>query len=130
MNAILVIMCYTGQNQEDSVIINQTALDRGMFLSVKFQTYRDEEHQHGGTDAESFESIANSRASAGKKDANYDNLDAGGIVAVGTEVKPGDVIISKTVTTTELGEGARRAVKPTRARCSSTTRESSMPSSV
>jgi len=28
-----------------------------MFRSVKLQTYRDEEHQNGGTDAERFEKI-------------------------------------------------------------------------
>jgi DNA-directed RNA polymerase II subunit RPB2 len=111
VNAIVVIMCYTGQNQEDSVIINQAALDRGMFRSVKFQTYRDEEHQNGGTDAERFEHIGKLSNIAGRKDANYDHLDDGGIVAVGTKVQPNDVIISKTVTTTELGEGARKAVK-------------------
>ena len=42
LNAIVAIMCYTGQNQEDSIIINKAALDRGMFRSVKFQTYKDE----------------------------------------------------------------------------------------
>ena len=43
INAYVVIMCYTGFNQEDSLIVNQQALDRGLFRSVKFQTYKDEE---------------------------------------------------------------------------------------
>lgn len=111
INAIVAIKCYTGQNQEDSVIINQAALDRGMFRSVKLQTYRDEERQNGGTDAERFEHIGKLVGVAGKRDANYDVLDDSGIVAVGTHVKTNDVLISKTVCTTELGEGARRAVK-------------------
>jgi DNA-directed RNA polymerase II subunit RPB2 len=111
VNAIVVIMCYTGQNQEDSVIVNQAALDRGMFRSVKFQTYRDEERQNGGTDAERFEHIGKLANVAGKRDANYDLLENDGIVALGQKVAPNDVVISKTVTTTELGEGSRRAVK-------------------
>ena len=111
VNAIVAIMCYTGQNQEDSVIVNQAALDRGMFRSVKLQTHRDEERQNGGTDAERFENVGNNPNVAGRRDANYSHLDEGGIVAVGTRVKANDVIISKTVTTTELGEGARRALK-------------------
>jgi len=49
--------------------------------------------------------------SQGRKDANYSLLDDSGVVPVGTRVRPNDVLISKTVTTTELGEGARRAVK-------------------
>ena len=51
INATVAIACYSGYNQEDSVIMNQAALDRGMFRSVKLQTYRDESHQNGGTAA-------------------------------------------------------------------------------
>jgi DNA-directed RNA polymerase II subunit RPB2 len=111
INAIVAIMCYTGQNQEDSVIFNQSALDRGMFRSVKLQTYRDEEHQNGGTDAERFENVAKIPNVAGRRDANYALLDDSGVVHVGARVEPNDVLISKTITTTELGEGARRALK-------------------
>lgn len=111
VNALVVIKCYTGRNQEDSVIVNQAALDRGMFRSVKYQTYRDEERHSGGADAEKFENIARLQNCAGKRDANYDHLDDSGIAAVGTNLVAGDVIVGKTVTTTELGEGARRAVK-------------------
>lgn len=111
VNAIVCIMCYTGQNQEDSVIINEAALERGLFRSVKLQTYRDEEHQNGGTDAERFEHVGRLDGVAGKRDANYGVLGEDGIVAVGASVKMNDVLISKTVMTTELGEGARRAVK-------------------
>ena len=111
VNCIVAVMCYTGQNQEDSVIVNQAAIDRGLFRSVKLQTYRDEEHQHGGTDAETFEAVGDLRGVVGRKDGCYDKLDTDGIVAVGAHVGPGDVLIGKTVTTTELGEGARKVVK-------------------
>ena len=111
VNAIVAIMCYTGQNQEDSVIVNQAALDRGIFRSVKLQTHRDEERQNGGTDAERFENVGKLAEVAGRRDANYGHLDDSGIVAVGAKVRPNDVLIAKTVTTTEVGEGARRAVK-------------------
>jgi DNA-directed RNA polymerase II subunit RPB2 len=97
--------------QEDSILINQAALDRGMFRSVKLCTVRDEEHQTGGTDAEKIEHVGHVLGCVGKKDANYDTLDDSGVVAVGTRVAPNDVLVGKTVTTTELGEGARRAVK-------------------
>jgi DNA-directed RNA polymerase II subunit RPB2 len=111
VNALVVIKCYTGRNQEDSVIMNQAALDRGMFRSVKYQTYRDEERHSGGADAEKFENVGLVPNCAGKRDANYDHLDESGIAVVGTNLVAGDAIIGKTVTTTELGEGARRAVK-------------------
>ena len=111
INAIVAIKCYTGQNQEDSIIINQAALERGMFRSIKFQTYKDEEKQNGGTDAERFEHVGRLPSVAGKRDADYDKLDEGGVVGVGMRVAPNDVIMSKTITTTEVGEGARRSVK-------------------
>lgn len=40
-NVIVAIACYTGYNQEDSVIMNQSAIDRGLFRSVFFRTYND-----------------------------------------------------------------------------------------
>jgi DNA-directed RNA polymerase II subunit RPB2 len=33
INAVVAIACYTGYNQEDSVIMNQSAIDRGLFRS-------------------------------------------------------------------------------------------------
>ena len=37
INTIVGIMCYTGYNQEDSVILNQSAIDRGFFRSVFYR---------------------------------------------------------------------------------------------
>ena len=111
VNVIVAIMCYTGQNQEDSVIINEAALQRGMFRTVKLHTYRDEEHQHGGSDAERFENVGNMAAVVGKRDADYSKLDSDGIARLGSHVRVNDVIMAKTVTTTEIGEGARKIVK-------------------
>ena len=55
------------------------------FRSVKYQTYRDEERHSGGADAEKFENISRISNCAGKRDANYDNVDDHGIAAVGTK---------------------------------------------
>uniref|UniRef100_A0A914R132 DNA-directed RNA polymerase n=1 Tax=Parascaris equorum TaxID=6256 RepID=A0A914R132_PAREQ len=35
INAIVAILSYTGYNQEDSVIMNQSGIDRGLFRSVR-----------------------------------------------------------------------------------------------
>lgn len=37
INAIVAICCYTGYNQEDSLIFNQSAIDRGLFRSVYYR---------------------------------------------------------------------------------------------
>lgn len=34
INCIVAIMCYTGYNQEDSLIMNQSSIDRGLFRSL------------------------------------------------------------------------------------------------
>lgn len=111
INAIVAIMSYTGQNQEDSLIVNKAALDRGMFTSVKYQTYRDQEHQNGGADVERFKHAGKLPHVVGKRDSNYDLLEDSGAVAVGARLQPNDVILSKTVTTTELGEGTRTSIE-------------------
>lgn len=36
--------CFTGYNQEDSIIINQSAIERGMFRSVFYRTYKAQEN--------------------------------------------------------------------------------------
>ena len=98
---VVAICCYTGFNQEDSVVWSQGAIDRGLGLCVYYSTYRSEITSRG-TEEESFErplehgdaAVRGLRASA-----NYSKLDADGFVAVGTRVEPGDAIIGKVVVT-------------------------------
>ena len=42
-NVIVAIACYSGYNQEDSMIVNQGALDRALFRSTKYCTYTEKE---------------------------------------------------------------------------------------
>lgn len=46
INSIVAIASYTGYNQEDSVIMNEYAVDRGFFRSEFYRTYRDQENKH------------------------------------------------------------------------------------
>ena len=46
-NPIVAIACFTGYNQEDSIIINQSSIDRGLFRSVHYRTYKTEESVSG-----------------------------------------------------------------------------------
>ena len=39
-NAIVAIACYSGYNQEDSMMLNQSSIDRGFFRSIVFKTYK------------------------------------------------------------------------------------------
>ena len=42
INVIVAIATYGGYNQEDSVLVNQAAIDRGLFSSTMLRTYKDE----------------------------------------------------------------------------------------
>lgn len=44
-NCVVAIACYSGFNQEDSVIMNQGAVDRGLFRSIFYRSYHDTEKQ-------------------------------------------------------------------------------------
>ena len=45
MNVIVAIATYTGFNQEDSVIMSKTAVDRGMFVSSYMRTYKEQNNK-------------------------------------------------------------------------------------
>ena len=51
INAIVAIMSHSGYNQEDSIMINKTALDRGLFASINYRTYTMQEEQSQFTSA-------------------------------------------------------------------------------
>ena len=106
INAIVAIMSYTGYNQEDSVILNQSAIDRGLFSVTSFRTVSDVE-KNGSM--YTFETICIPPQSSSKikigesgyfkrKNANFKFLDEKGIVKERTSVKAGDIIIGKILT--------------------------------
>lgn len=117
---IVAIMSYSGFNQDDSLIINQAAVDRGLFHTFCFHTLRDEE-KTSGADSEKFENPILLKQCGGLKQANYAKIDARGLPQLGEVYNDGDVIIGKTVAMSHLqvdpkeGE-ARREMK----RCRST----------
>lgn len=96
-NAIVAIACYSGYNQEDSVIMNQSAIDRGLFRSVFFRTYKDQEQYHRKNKAmERFEKPQHNYV-AKMKEGGYDKLDNDGLIAPGTRVSGRDPLMGKTI---------------------------------
>ena len=84
INCVVGIGVYTGYNQEDSLIMNQSAIDRGLFRSLFYRTYTEAEkgnslQAHGH---EVFEK-PNRANCVGMKPRDYNKLDEDGLVAPG-----------------------------------------------
>ena len=94
-NAIVAIACYSGYNQEDSVIMNQSAIDRGLFRSLYYRTYIEQEQTVGVQVLEEFEKPIKSQTLR-MRPGTYDKLDDDGIVCPGVRVSGDDIIIGKT----------------------------------
>jgi DNA-directed RNA polymerase II subunit RPB2 len=104
-NAIVAIMCYTGYNVEDAVLINEGALKRGMFRTTYYTTYESHEEKSKGGDVvtqKTFTNIENSTNIVGTKSGyDYSQLDKHGLIKENTEVNDKTVLIGLTVNSSE-----------------------------
>ena len=96
VNVIVAIASYGGYNQEDSVIINQSAIDRGLFSSTFYRTYKDEEKKDQLTGLEDNFCSPDKSKLLFPKPCNYDKLTGNGTVKPNTYVSSDDIIIGKT----------------------------------
>ena len=95
VNAIVAIMCMTGFNQEDSIIMNKSAIDRGLFASTYYRTYKDQNNRNHSNGEEEFFIKPEPEKTVGMKPYNYEKLSQDGFVPENTAVDAGDVIIGK-----------------------------------
>jgi len=118
INAIVAIACYSGFNQEDSLMLNLSSIQKGLFCLTSYHSIDCFEKKR---DTYSFEEIClpplssesnvseNSPMYFKRKNANYSLLDENGIirprerfengkwVGAATVVKKGDVLVGKVV---------------------------------
>ena len=108
INAVVAIACYSGFNQEDSIILNAGAVERGLFWATTYRTHSGSEKKRG---TYNFERIGMPPLDKRRRDANYSLLDENGVVKLrhsiytddkgqthgggAVYVQKGDVIIGK-----------------------------------
>jgi DNA-directed RNA polymerase II subunit RPB2 len=95
MNAMVAIACYAGYNQEDSIIMNGSSVDMGMFRTTYYHVYKDEEKKIQSNGKEEKFCKPDPQFTKGIKPGNYDKLDDRGFINVNEFVSSKDVIIGK-----------------------------------
>jgi DNA-directed RNA polymerase II subunit RPB2 len=96
MNVIVAIATYTGFNQEDSIMVNRSSVDRGLFNSTFYRTYKEQCNKNLSTGEEEIfcRLDANSEANI-KRPFNYDKLGEDGFIDENVYVQSGDIMIGK-----------------------------------
>jgi hypothetical protein len=94
-NAIVAIMTYTGFNMEDSVMVNQSALDRGLFTSTYYKSYRDQCNKNHSTGEEEVFMRPDPMTTGHLKPYNYEKLGEDGFVPRNTEIDSNDILVGK-----------------------------------
>jgi DNA-directed RNA polymerase II subunit RPB2 len=95
LNAMVAIGCYTGYNMEDSILMNQGAVDRGLFRATFYRTYKDDEKKIQSSGREEKFAKPNTKYTRGTKPGNYNKLDERGFVRKDEYVTSDDIIIGK-----------------------------------
>ena len=97
INAVVAIASYSGFNQDDSTMFNQSAIDRGLFHSTFYRSYKDEEKKYQNTGEEEKFCKPNPKLTKSLKVANYEKLAVNGFVPENMRVDEDDVIIGKVI---------------------------------
>lgn len=98
-NIILAMGMFAGYNQEDGIVINHDALQRGLFNTVHYRSYKvfEEDDEMAKTKTR----IANPKSipmwTDMKPGMDYSKLDEAGIVKVGSYVDENTVIVGRTM---------------------------------
>ena len=92
-NAIVAIASYTGYNQEDSLLINNSAIEKGLFRAQALKKYFETIRKNPASSQTGIFMKPDRNKVDNMKDANYDKLTEEGYAKVETVIKDGDVII-------------------------------------
>jgi len=99
-NAIVAIMCYTGYNVEDAILVNEGALKRGLFRTTYYTTYEIHEENSKSGDVivdKKFSNIETTSNVIGTKPGyDYSLLDPYGLIRENTIVDDKTILVGMT----------------------------------
>jgi DNA-directed RNA polymerase II subunit RPB2 len=96
-NIVLALAIHTGYNQEDGIVMNKSALERGMFRNISYRSYEafEEDDERAGTKTR----IANPYNTPAWLDVHvgydYSKLDPNGVIKPGSYVDENTVIVGR-----------------------------------
>ena len=94
-NIMVAIGCYGGYNQEDSVILNRGAVNRGLFRTLYYTIYKDEEHRNIASGREEKFMKPRRENTRGFKTSSYHAVNDQGVPVMNARVGENDVLIGK-----------------------------------
>ena len=109
INAIVAIGCFSGYNQEDSIIFNKDSVEKGLFCSTKFRSYSYRDEYKNGKIVEKIVFPDMNRV-VGLKQGDYTHLDKNGIIKEETHVKEDNIIVSKNYFSDELDDNGNQVL--------------------
>jgi DNA-directed RNA polymerase II subunit RPB2 len=98
VNAIVAIMCYTGYNVEDAILINEGAVNRGIFRTTYYSMYEAQEESakvQGSMTNSYFANVTTKNVSRLKPGYDYSHLDQWGLIEENTVLDDKMVVIGK-----------------------------------
>ena len=106
---IVAIMTHTGYNQEDSILFNKGAIDRGLFQATIYHTEKDEDKKIHGD--EEIRCKPDASKTKGMKFGNYDKVNDAGVIPENSLVENRDIIISKVLPIKEARNDHTKKIK-------------------
>ncbi|KAJ1413111.1 RNA polymerase Rpb2, domain 7 [Sesbania bispinosa] len=94
-NAIVAVNVHLGYNQEDSLVMNRSSLQRGMFRSEHIRSYKSEIENNESSDKKRKPDDIVNFGKVQSKIGRVDSLDDDGFPFVGANLQSGDIIIGR-----------------------------------
>ena len=121
VNAIIAIMCYNGYNVEDSILINEGAIKRGIFRSTAYTTYEKQEEITTDKNSANRKPVYNTSTLGNPQDLHavqkkttydYSQLDASGLLKENAPVNENTVVIGMSYYVEDTDEHRDDSVLP------------------